>query len=77
MFTAAALMGFPIPIIPAGSPSTREFGTSHDFLPISHYFCQLWVKKLAFFVFRGLASVYIGILVCATVKGMVFYFGIR
>ena len=77
MFTAVALMGLSIPIIPSESPFTMEFETSHDFLPISHYFCQLWIQTLAFFVFWGLASLYIGILVCATVKGMVFYSGIR
>ena len=36
---------FQLPIIPTGSPFCRKFGTSHDFLPISHHFSQLQVQE--------------------------------
>ena len=35
------------------SPSSRKFGTCHDFLPISQYFSLLQVQSITFFVFRG------------------------
>ena len=33
------------------SPSSRKFGTCHDFLPISQYFSLVQVQSITFFVF--------------------------
>ena len=49
---------FQLPIIPTGSPFCRKFGTSHDFLPISHHFpsARFRVSYIFNFAFWGLAS---------------------